>query len=95
MSLIGKTVRELHPDTVSSIMRSDDTGPDALYPSRIGVNCDECWTVVEDDFIVSDRVTKAERFEIARKRLRRQGWSCTEDGDLCGDCATPIRREEP
>ncbi|SDM76560.1 helix-turn-helix domain-containing protein [Streptomyces wuyuanensis] len=74
------------PDAVLAMLRSDDTGPDAPYPSLIGVYCDGCGTTVERDIVVSDRMSKAERFEAARVHLRREGWSCTSSGDLCPTC---------
>lgn len=74
------------PEIVSAILRSDDTGPDALYPTRIGVFCDGCGLVEEGEYLVSDRMDQRERFEIAPKRLRAIGWSCDEHGDLCPNC---------
>lgn len=74
------------PDAVLAMLRSDDTGPDAPYPSRIGVYCDGCGTVEEREIVVSDRMSKAARFEAARVHLRREGWSCTPDADHCPDC---------
>jgi hypothetical protein len=57
------------------------------YPAAIGVYCDHCGTEVRNDFVVSDRTTRPERFEIARDHLRRTaGWSCTEAGDFCPAC---------
>jgi hypothetical protein len=85
-NLIGKPVDSLHPDTVSAIMRDPDNGPDALYPSRLGVFCDADGTVIEADFIVNDRVTKWERLELIREYARTHGWKCTTLGDFCPDC---------
>ncbi|GAA0501153.1 hypothetical protein [Streptomyces olivaceiscleroticus] len=75
------------PETISAILRSNDTSPEALYPAQIGVFCDDCGTVHEGDYLVNDLTTQPERFEIARAHLRKQGWSCTEEADRCPECA--------
>lgn len=82
-----KQPRTASPEAVSAMLRSTDTGPDAPYPCQIGVNCDECGTVVTGDYIVNDRMTKPERLEVARTNLRAGGWSCTAAGDFCPACA--------
>ncbi|MFI1889866.1 hypothetical protein [Streptomyces jumonjinensis] len=74
------------PETVSAILRSDDTGPDALHPAQIGVFCDHCGRADERDYLVNDRTSRPERFEIARRHLRAEGWTCTPDADLCPTC---------
>lgn len=76
----------LTPDQVSAVLRDPDEGPDALYPSRIGVFCDDCGTVEENDYLVNDRMEKQARLEAARAALRAKGWSCTPDADLCPNC---------
>lgn len=81
------------PEEVLAILRDPDTGPDAPYPCSIGVNCDECWTVVRGDFIVTDRMEKPDRLELARSFLRGQGWTCTEEHDLCPSCAQTYAQE--
>lgn len=79
------------PDTASP----QNVGPDASsnafseekYPAAIGVFCDDCGTEQVNQFVVSDQVTRAQRFEIARRFLRENaGWSCTEAGDFCPAC---------
>jgi hypothetical protein len=93
VSFLGKPVRGLLPEVVSAIMRAPDDAPEAMYPARIGVNCDECWAVVSDDYIVNDAMTKSERHEAARTHLRTQGWSCTPELDLCPTCVTTYNQE--
>ncbi|THA56135.1 hypothetical protein [Streptomyces sp. A1136] len=59
------------------------------YPARIGVFCDQCGTTVEHDYIVSDDMGKAERYEVARNHLtENEGWVCTPWRDLCQSCAS-------
>lgn len=60
----------------------------ARYPAAIGVFCDRCANTFEGDFVVSDDMDQAARFEAARAHLRREGWSCTPSGDLCPACTT-------
>jgi hypothetical protein len=74
-------------------MRAPDDEPGALYPARIGVNCDECWAVVSDDYIVNDEMITLERYEAARAHLRGQGWSCTPERDLCPSCLKTYTEE--
>ncbi|KIF67579.1 hypothetical protein HY68_01350 [Streptomyces sp. AcH 505] len=75
------------PEFVSAMLRSTDTGPDAPYPAAISVFCDTCGTTVTNDFVVSDRITKPERLELARNHLRNTArWSCTPAGDFCPTC---------
>lgn len=75
------------PEFVSTMLRSTDTGPDAPYPAAISVFCDDCGTTVTNDFVVSDRITKPERLELARNHLRNTArWSCTPAGDFCPTC---------
>lgn len=81
------TPRFASPEVVSAILRSDDTGHDALYPCQIGVFCDNCGIVVQRDFLVNDRTTKPERLELIRAIARTQGWSCENGEDLCPSCA--------
>ncbi len=83
-----RTPHTADPDTVLAVLRSDDTGPDALYPAAIGVYCDECGAEVRRDFLVSDRMDRAARFETARSHLRTAGWQCTPGTDLCATCRT-------
>jgi hypothetical protein len=78
----------LTPEVVSAILRDPDS---PLYPSRIAVFCDECGTTESDEYMVSEEQTKAERLEVARSHLRKQGWQCDEDGDFCREHAA----EEP
>jgi hypothetical protein len=99
--LIGRRLRHLEdpmpdqttpgtvpPEIVSAALR-DPHSP--LYPSQIGVYCDECGTTTEADYLVSTEQTKAERLDVARQHLRRQGWICDERGDYCPMCAYPSR----
>lgn len=76
------TARTASPEQVSAILRSD--GP--LYPSRIGVFCAGGGTVVEGEYVVSEKQTKAERLEVARTHLRDAGWQCDGEGDFCPTC---------
>jgi hypothetical protein len=85
--------RPASAETVSAILRSTDTGPDALYPAQIGVFCDDCGTAVERDYLVNDRMGRQERFEVARVHLRAEGWSCNRDTDLCPNCAPAASKE--
>ena len=79
---------------VGGISQRCTCGPDASsnafddekYPAAITVFCDSCDLTVTNDFVVSDRVTKAERLEFARAHLRGEGWSCAEAGDFCPAC---------
>lgn len=86
MTDLGKPVQALTPERVSEIMRSDDDGPDALYPSRLGVFCDEDGLVIEADIIVSDRVSKPQRLAMIRQYARDQGWRSDSRGDFCPSC---------
>jgi hypothetical protein len=83
------------PEFVSAMLRNPDTGPDAPYPCQIGVFCDNCGTVHEGDYVVTDRMAKPERFEAARAHLRTLGWSCTPDADLCPPCAADASARRP
>jgi hypothetical protein len=74
------------PEVVNAIIRDPDS---PLYPSQIGVYCDDCGTTVKADYLVSTDMTKAERLEVARKHLRAQGWRCDEFGDVCPTCERP------
>ncbi|MGA4995841.1 hypothetical protein [Nonomuraea bangladeshensis] len=81
-------------------LRDPETGQDRPYqladdeyPSSIGVICDGCGATVERDYVVTDAMTKPERFEIARAALRREGWRCDESGDWCPACGTHNRQE--
>jgi hypothetical protein len=66
---------------------NDDTSP---YPAQIGIFCDDCHTEHLADYLVAADSTREQRFEVAREHLRGLGWSCTEAGDLCPDCAKPV-----
>lgn len=83
---VGLVVPNNHPRL------SDLDNPDALYPVQIGVFCDDCNTEVLADYLVSDGMTSADRFEVARKHLRTLGWSCIPASDLCPDCAKATDR---
>lgn len=74
-----------HPDEViaAAFLGPDDSG---VYPAVLGVHCDGCGAVVEHEHIVREDSTRADRFELARAHLRKHGWSCTPDHDLCPDC---------
>lgn len=71
------------PEIVSAILRDPDS---PLYPSQIGVFCDDCGTEVVRDYLVSTEQTKVERLEVARASLRGEGWQCDEEGDFCPAC---------
>jgi hypothetical protein len=87
-------VRFVSPGIASAILRSDDDGPDALYPCAIGVYCDECGTVVKEDFFVNDRMTKPERLELIRSHARSLGWACDMHGDMCPPCLKAAEGEQ-
>ncbi|MEV0584059.1 hypothetical protein [Nonomuraea sp. NPDC050310] len=59
---------------------------DDEFPCQIGVFCDGCGTATERDYVVSEAMTKPERFEVARITLRRDGWQCDASGDWCTAC---------
>jgi hypothetical protein len=88
--LLGREISTLHPDIISAILR-DPLG--TMFPCHIGVNCDECWKVVEGDYIVDESTPKAERLGFARAFLKAQGWEITPEADLCSSCATTHRQE--
>jgi hypothetical protein len=90
LGLPTREIRALHPDVVSMIMR-DPMSP--YFPSRIGVFCDECWTVDERDYMVDDSMTKLDRLKVARDVLAALGWSITPEADLCPSCATTHAQE--
>jgi hypothetical protein len=73
------------PEQVSAILRDPDS---PLMPDPIGVFCDDCGTVVEGQYIVSEEQTKEQRLEVARVHMRAAGWVCDENGDYCPDCQT-------
>ncbi len=73
----------MDPNLVSAILRDPDS---PLYPSRIGVFCDDCGTTREHDYMVSTEQTKTERLEVARAYLRTEGWTCNAEGDFCPAC---------
>lgn len=81
----------LTPEVVSAILRDPDS---PLYPSRIAVYCDECGTTESGEYMVSEEQTKAERLEVARAHLRKQGWQCDEDGDFCREHAAEAPEEK-
>lgn len=85
--MTDQTPRAVTPEEISAILRSDDTGPDALYPCQIGVFCDECEVVEVRDFLVNDRTSKASRLQLIRSFVTTLGWSCTPEADLCPPCA--------
>lgn len=78
----GKTLTQI----LAEAQKGFPEGVEA-YPSRIGVFCDECGKDVSYDYVVHDGMTKSERFGVARAHLsENEGWSCTEEGDLCPGC---------
>jgi hypothetical protein len=80
------TASPLTPEIVNAIVRDPD---DPRYPVQVGVFCDRCGTTVKRDYLVSDDTDRQERFEVARGYLREhEGWSCTEAGDFCPECAS-------
>lgn len=69
---------------------------DQRYPAQIVIFCDHCGREAVHDYLVSDSMSQAERFEVARAHLRcNEGWSCTADGDFCPTCGQPRRRAQP
>ncbi|MFJ1869932.1 hypothetical protein [Streptomyces chartreusis] len=80
----GNAPAPLPPAIVSAILRDPDS---PLYPSQIGVFCDDCGTEVSGDYMVSTEQTSAERLEVARAHLRTQGWVSTAAGDFCPPCS--------
>jgi hypothetical protein len=85
--------RAVTPGELSAILRSDDDGPDALYPCRIGVFCDACHAVEERDFLVNDRTSKPERLELIRAFACTLGWSINAYGDWCPPCVAAGKAE--
>lgn len=66
------------------------------YPAQIGVFCDDCGTAVEHDYLVSDEMDQAQRFEVARTHLREtEGWQCDEAGDHCPACKSATTEPVP
>lgn len=59
------------------------------YPCQVGIYCDDCGINDVRDYLVSDEDGQKARFEYARAALRREGWKCDMNGDLCPDCAEP------
>jgi hypothetical protein len=53
------------------------------YPVQISVYCDTCHGIVTHDYIVTDDVSREQRWELARAHLRRFGWRCDLIGDFC------------
>lgn len=76
------------PHTPDELMAAASFGPEAehVMPAPIGVFCDVCGTTCLHDYVVRVDTTRAERFELARTHLRKHGWSCTPERDLCPDC---------
>lgn len=93
MSDLGKPVSALTMERMTEILRDPDDGPDALYPTRLGVFCDADGAVIEADIIVNDRVSKPERLEMIRQYARGQGWKCEDIGDFCPECCYVVRRK--
>jgi len=57
------------------------------YPAQIVVYCDGCGVEEVGDYVVSEEMTQLERIACARRCLNPQGWSCTEESDLCPSCS--------
>jgi hypothetical protein len=69
--------------------------PEELYPCGIAVFCDECGLTVRHDYVVSDRMPKIERLQVARNHLaKNEGWLCIPGDDLCPKCRH-LAEEEP
>lgn len=60
--------------------------PLELFPSRIGVFCDRCRVVNEQDYMVHEDDDQRTRFGYARTHLNGLGWRCDEQGDFCPTC---------
>lgn len=59
----------------------------ATYTVPLSVTCGSCTTTDRREYTVPADLTTAERTEfVARVHLRREGWSCTPDGDYCPAC---------
>lgn len=71
------------PEEIAAAIRDPDSG---LMPVQVGVFCDGCGTTEEHDYLVREDSTKADRFEVARRHLRKQGWQCDGQGDFCPSC---------
>lgn len=57
------------------------------FPAQISVYCDTCYDTVTHDYIVTEEMSRTERWELARVHLRKHGWMCDEFGDWCPDHA--------
>jgi hypothetical protein len=94
----GTAPAPLPPEVVSAILRDPDS---PLYPSRIGVFCDSCFTAESNDYMVSDDMDRDERLEVARAHMRTRGWQCDATGDFCPEhrasrlASSAGGREEP
>jgi hypothetical protein len=63
---------------------------------QIAVFCDRCGTETAHDYLVHDRMTRAERLAVARNHMAAyEGWSCGPDGDFCPECRqAPVPERE-
>lgn len=72
------------------------TKPAETYPAQITVFCDRCGYERTGDYVVTDRMTRAQRLAAARRHLdTNEGWSCTAAGDLCPKHAAPAPADTP
>lgn len=60
--------------------------PDDVFPSLITVFCDGCGDEESEDVLVRESDESHTRFGYLRAHLRRRGWQCNVQGDLCPDC---------
>lgn len=63
-----------------------DPETDDVYPCQISVYCDACGHTETHDHVVHEDMWPSDRLELARAHLRKHGWSCDDDHDLCPDC---------
>lgn len=73
----------------------DDTPTGQKYPCGIGIYCDRCGHEHRGDYIVTDTMTRQQRFAVARRHLvANEGWRCDGSGDLCPRCLAKAAAEE-
>ncbi|GAA3958488.1 hypothetical protein GCM10023085_46120 [Actinomadura viridis] len=70
-------------EQIAAAIRDPNSG---AMPVQVAVYCDDCGRTDARDYLVVETSTKAERFEVARKHLRNEGWQCDAHGDYCPDC---------
>jgi hypothetical protein len=74
-----------HPPT----FRVSELPADA-FPTLIVVFCDRCGVEHREDVIVREDDASHTRFGYLRAYLRRRGWQCNVQGDLCPECLSEL-----